>query len=75
MPTQPLSDEVLREAWQAVRDSGSVSGAVKASGIPRNTLDSRLTEAMRRLGLPHPVGRNWRRRHSPRDRCRAKSAR
>lgn len=45
MPTPPLSDEVMREAVEAVAKHGSQKGAALALGLPRQTLQSRLKVA------------------------------
>lgn len=48
MPTPPLSEEKMLEAVEALQQHGTVSGAARAMGIPRPTLQGRLAEAARR---------------------------
>ena len=47
MPTPPLADEVAFAAVEAVREHGSQTAAARALGIPRQTLQSRLSVASR----------------------------
>lgn len=52
-----LSEEELREAWDAAKRLGSISAAADQSGLPFNTFRSRVTSAQARLGLPPPTGK------------------
>lgn len=52
MPTPPLSDEVCREAVEALKAAGNQSAAALALGIARQTLQNRLTQASRRGFAP-----------------------
>lgn len=45
MPTPEISDAVLRQTCDLIATHGSISGAAKASGIPRATLQSRYARA------------------------------
>lgn len=50
MPTPPLSDELKREAVEAVKEHGSVAAAARALNVNRDTLDHRY-----RKGLEDPA--------------------
>lgn len=52
MPTPALSDDVLREAVEAVREHGSQTEAARVLGIARQTLQNRLAHAARRGFAP-----------------------
>ena len=54
MATPPLPDNVLREAWEKVREAGNIYQAAREMGISHNTLQSRLAGAMRRFKIPDP---------------------
>jgi hypothetical protein len=45
MSAPQLSDEVIRETLDAVRRSGSICGAMRETGLPRQTIQSRLRRA------------------------------
>lgn len=51
MPTPPLSDELCRQAIEAVARCGSITLAAQEMGIPRATLQSRLRTAHNRPEL------------------------
>ena len=55
MPTPPLSEDVLREAWDFANRAGTVAGGAREAGIPQKTFESRVAQAISRLGLP-PIG-------------------
>lgn len=53
MPTPPLSDELAREALEAVRLHGSKGAAARALGIPENTFRKRVQRAIERGFAKH----------------------
>jgi hypothetical protein len=58
MPTPPLSQELCDEALRIVELHGSISAAAAAEGIPRATLQSRVSEARRRKAGMVVTGRS-----------------
>jgi len=57
MAAQPLSEEIVKETYEAVAKYGSVQGAGDALGIRRTTFQNRWAEAKRwavKHGLPIP---------------------
>lgn len=62
MPTKPLTDAQLREAVSLVRHHGSVSGAARATGKSRGTLQSQIFLARQRgidKEIPEQPTRSW----------------
>lgn len=55
MPANPLSEEMLQQAVDAVKQHGSVTSAALALGISRPTFQHRYLEAQRR-GMAAPEG-------------------
>lgn len=53
MPTPPLSDDLAREALEAVRTFGSKGAAARALGIPVNTFRKRVQRAIERGFAKH----------------------
>lgn len=53
--TPQLSNDALREAWEATKRAGSLSGAARELDIARQTLQDRVAVAVKRLGLPDPL--------------------
>ncbi len=54
MATQPLADKVLRDAWDRVKQTGTLAGAAREAGVARATLENQMQRAMERFGLPDP---------------------
>ncbi|MBM4223849.1 MAG: hypothetical protein FJ167_03465, partial [Gammaproteobacteria bacterium] len=57
MAAQPLSEEIVKETYEAVAKYGSVQGAGDALGVRRTTFQNRWAEAKRwavKHGLPIP---------------------
>ena len=57
MAAQPLSEEIVKETYEAVAKYGSVQGAGDALGVRRTTFQNRWAEAKRwavKQGLPIP---------------------
>lgn len=59
MPTPPLSDSVLIEAWNAFIDAGEKQAAANALGIPATTLKNRLAAYKLRFGDNVPTKREF----------------
>lgn len=53
MPTPPLSDDLAREALEAVRTHGSKGAAARALGVPVNTFRNRIKVAIERGFAKH----------------------
>ncbi len=58
MATQPLPDNVLRQAWEKIRETGSIINAAEQLGLKHTTLHSRLRSAIIRFGVPDPRSPN-----------------
>jgi hypothetical protein len=47
-----MTEAMCREAWEAVKQAGSVLGAVRATGMPENMLEGRYSAALIRFNMP-----------------------
>ncbi len=55
MPTKPLPEADLREAWQAMQLHGNKSHAAAALGLDRSTFQNRLKRAIEQFGPVAPA--------------------